>query len=205
MSPRRVGHLTVVGAGGCVGARLLELATRQQRDVTAVDRHRRTAALGSYGASTCISFDDLLSQLSRRRSRHGHENAGATKQAVHWLIYQAAGGHIDLYGAGNWRPFLHPDAAVTSILSAADNPNLTGVFNVAHDHATFGDVAEHAAAVFNADIVPLDTPDPRTYKVDTTRAEDAGMLSPSPPNIGLWASMAAYAATLQTQGHAHAS
>lgn len=282
MNPGGGDPLTVVGAGGYVGARLLELASQQQRDVTAVGRYRRSAALGRCGASTWISFGDLLSQLSRRRSPpgvvvwllagdrhdeahhlehlldaadgtgvrlvyasscavygradtpcreedppdpqdtyaltklmsehaalssgqqtcalrlatlHGHQAAGATKQAVHRLIHQAADGYVDLYGAGNWRPFLHRDIAVASILTAADTPGLTGVFNIAQDHATFDDIVEYAAAAFGATITRSEKPETRSYRVDTTLAEQTGLLT-ARPGAGLWASMDAYAKAL---------
>lgn len=282
MNPPTAGeHLTVVGAGGYVGSRLLELASRY-RHVTAVGRYRRLTAVGRYGGTAWIGFDDLLRQLNERRNPpgvivwllagdrhnelqhieqlldaaagmdfrlvyasscavygradtpcreedppdpqdtyaltklisehaalssgqrtcalrlatlHGHQAAGATKQAVHRLIHQAADGNVDLYGAGNWRPFLHRDIAVASILTAADTPGLTGVFNIAQDHATFDDIAEYAAAAFGATITRSEKPETRSYRVDTTLAEQTGLLT-ARPGAGLWASMDAYAKAL---------
>lgn len=149
-------------------------------------------AKASYEA--LVAASRLRASVLRLATVHGHPAAGAPRQSVHQLVRQAATGTITLYGADNWRPFLSLDAAARALLRAALDITLSGTFNVAQEHATFGAIARQAAELLNARIIPDERTDRRSYRVDTTRARAVGLLHDDGDSLA--DSMRAYAAKL---------
>jgi len=92
----------------------------------------------------------------------------------------AAGRRVDVFGSGQWRPFVHVRDAARAIVCALEAPRAAvagRVLNVGADglNRTLQGVAEAIARVVpQARLVPRDaTPDPRSYRVSFTRLTTA--------------------------------
>ncbi|GLY99831.1 SDR family oxidoreductase [Actinoplanes sp. NBRC 103695] len=153
-----------------------------------------TVAVGAFGEHLILRIATV----------HGHDQAGEKKQSVHRLLWQAAGGTVQLYGARAWRPFIERRQAAQVVVSAVCRPELSGVLNIAQDHATFGAVAGYAAGLFGAAVQHLERADGRDYQVDTAAAQAQGLLRPQ-TGAGLWESMRAYAKAVVDRNPATAS
>jgi nucleoside-diphosphate-sugar epimerase len=118
-----------------------------------------------------LAASQVPSCVMRIATIHGHADAGETRQSVYRMIHQAAGGTVHLFAPDNWRPFIHLGDAAQALQRAIDHPDLDGTYNLAHDHATFGQIARCAAEAFDAtiEVDPART-DPRSYCVNTTAA-----------------------------------
>lgn len=144
-----------------------------------------------------VTTSPLASCVLRLATIHGHPAAGELKQSVHRLLHQAAQGSVHVYAPTNWRPFTQREEAARAIDRAIHHPHLTGTYNLAYEHATFGMVASYAAGLFGARLhVDHSRTDPRSYLVASDKALGAGLLSPEPAQ-DLWTSMADYAARLR--------
>ncbi|MGH4018877.1 MAG: NAD-dependent epimerase/dehydratase family protein [Pseudonocardiaceae bacterium] len=144
-----------------------------------------------------VTASPLASCVLRLATVHGHPAAGELKQSVHRLLHQAAQGAVHIYAPTNWRPFIQREEAARAIDRAIRRPHLTGIYNLANDHATFGMVAGYAAGLFGAQLhIDHSRADPRSYRVTSDKALCAGLLSPEPPQ-DLWTSMSGYAARLR--------
>lgn len=144
-----------------------------------------------------VTASPLASCVLRLATVHGHPAAGELKQSVHRLLHQAAQDSVHAYAPTNWRPFIQREDAARAFDRAIRHPYLTGTFNLARDHATFGMVAGYAAGLFGAQLhLDHKRADLRSYRVATGKALDAGLLDPEPAQ-DLWSSMADYAARLR--------
>jgi nucleoside-diphosphate-sugar epimerase len=152
-------------------------------------------AVAKADAETVVAGAFREHLILRIATVHGHDQAGEKKQSVHRLLWQAADGTVQLYGGRARRPFVEWRHAAQVMVSAVCRPELSGVLNIAWDHATFGTVAGYAAGLFGADVQHVEQADGRDYQVDTTAAQAHGLLRPE-TGAGLWESMRAYAKTI---------
>jgi nucleoside-diphosphate-sugar epimerase len=152
-------------------------------------------AVAKAAAETVVASAFREHLILRIATVHGHDQAGEKKQSVHRLLWQAAAGTVHLYAAQAWRPFVEWRQAAQVVVSAACRPELSGVLNIARDHAMFGTVAGYAAGLFGADVQHVEQADGRDYRVDTAGAQAHGLLRPE-TGAGLWESMRHYATTI---------
>jgi nucleoside-diphosphate-sugar epimerase len=116
-----------------------------------------------FGLSARPRFDLVVNQLAARA---------------------AAGRRVDVFGGGQWRPFLHVRDASCALASALEAPRATvagRVVNVGAFNQTLRGVAEAIARVVpEVRLVPREaTPDPRCYRVSFAHMGDALDFRPS--------------------------
>jgi nucleoside-diphosphate-sugar epimerase len=71
-----------------------------------------------------LAASQVPSCVMRIATIHGHADAGETRQSVHRMIHQAAGGTVHLFAPDNWRPFIHLGDAAQALQRAIDHPDL---------------------------------------------------------------------------------
>lgn len=79
----------------------------------------------------------------------------------------------------HWRGWLHRDQAARALYRAAAN-RTSGVFNVTTANLTFDQAVEPAARGTGAQVRAGSTPDPLSYRVDSSAAVTAGLLDELP-------------------------
>ena len=90
--------------------------------------------------------------------------------AVNALTFDAMDkGIIDVYGGSQMRPQLHIDDMVDAYLWAVETKELSGIFNIGFENDSILDIAKKVAQVIPAQIKILDTNDPRSYRLDSSK------------------------------------
>lgn len=138
------------------------------------------AELKKAGEEALERADGITSTVLRFGALYGPDARGIRRDRVtKWLTEAHDSGTVTVPDPAHWRGWLHHDQAARA-LHAAARSRQPGVFNVASANATFADAVSTAARLFDAEIVGSDRPDPLDYRIDATRAREAGLLTEQP-------------------------
>ncbi|MFC8796942.1 NAD-dependent epimerase/dehydratase family protein [Promicromonospora sp. NPDC057138] len=128
-------------------------------------------ALGAAGVATAVLRFGAL---------YGPDPRGLRKDRVTtWLNEASDQAQITVPHPTHWRGWLHRDQAGRALYAAAAERHL-GTFNVSSSDATFTSAVRPAAELFGAAVVPGAGDDPLDYRIDSTPARVAGILTELP-------------------------
>jgi len=94
-----------------------------------------------------------------------------------WAVRIARGERLEIYSPGAWRPHLHILDAADAIVHAVEQKIDGGIYNVASENLTKGDLALRLAKAFRpagGDTVTVERQDNRDYRVCTAKFAAAG-------------------------------
>ncbi|PUB30124.1 nucleoside-diphosphate-sugar epimerase [Promicromonospora sp. AC04] len=138
--------------------------------------HARVKAAGEQA----LADAQISTTVLRLGALYGPDPRGIRRDRVEqWLTEARDHGTVTVPDPAHWRGWLHRDQAARALLAAA-RMRVAGVFNVSSADATFAGAARPAADWFAAQVVGADAADPLNYRIDSTRAREAGILSVLP-------------------------
>ena len=95
--------------------------------------------------------------------------------AVNMLVMQAVTrGEVTVFGGDQIRPNIHIDDICDLYLYMLHNPHLVGVFNAGFENISILEIAEMVRAHIDCKIKILDSVDPRTYRLDSSKLIETG-------------------------------
>tara|TARA_B100000963_G_C22604261_1_gene661683 strand:- start:761 stop:1723 length:963 start_codon:yes stop_codon:yes gene_type:complete len=95
--------------------------------------------------------------------------------AVNMLVMQAVTkGEVTVFGGNQIRPNIHIDDICDLYLYMLNNPHLVGVFNAGFENLSILEIAEMVRAHVDCKIKILDSVDPRTYRLDSSKLIKTG-------------------------------
>lgn len=97
--------------------------------------------------------------------------------AVNMLVMQAVTrGEVTVFGGDQIRPNIHIDDICDLYLYMLKNPHLVGVFNAGFENLSILEIAEMVRAHVDCKIKILDSVDPRTYRLDSSKLIQTGFV-----------------------------
>jgi nucleoside-diphosphate-sugar epimerase len=138
--------------------------------------HARLKAAGE----TALGDAGIDATVLRLGALYGTDPRGLRKDRIEtWLAEAHDHRRVTVPDANHWRGWLHRNQAARA-LHAAARDRAVGVFNIASANATFAEAVAPAADLFDAQVTDADAVDPLSYRIDASKAHDAGLLATLP-------------------------
>ena len=123
-----------------------------------------------------LSYSDKMNvQIVRPATVCGVSPRMRFDVAVNMLVMQAVTrGEVTVFGGDQIRPNIHIDDICDLYLYMLHNPHLVGVFNAGFENLSILEIAEMVRAHIDCKIKILDSVDPRTYRLDSSKLIETG-------------------------------
>ena len=125
-----------------------------------------------------LSYSDRMNvQIVRPATVCGVSPRMRFDVAVNMLVMQAVTrGKVTVFGGDQIRPNIHIDDVCDLYLHMLNTPQLTGVFNAGFENLSILEIAEMVKAHVDCEIKILDSVDPRTYRLDSSKLIKTGFV-----------------------------
>jgi nucleoside-diphosphate-sugar epimerase len=122
-----------------------------------------------------LSYENFNPTILRPATVCGLSPRMRLDTVVNMLTMQAVKNkRISVLGGSQYRPNVHIDDLVNAYLFFTERPDISGIFNVGNDVRTVAEIASAIHQQFNCDIEYLESNDPRSYRLDTSKLMEMG-------------------------------